>query len=837
MHRTQKYLQRISFPADAPLQQRDVNLSSITLVLPAWNEAEAIARAMFEAVIALQSITDDYEVIIVDDGSTDKTTEIVRLAQANPHVRLIEHGTNRGYGAALRSGFQAATKDYVVFTDADNQFDLTELDRLAFLSKRYDIVCGYRMDRKDSSLRCFYSRVYNVLVDILLKTGVRDVDCALKMFRREVIQNLEITTDGFLVNSELLTQARQKNYSIVEVGVSHRPRLEGTSTVSIAHIPKVLTSLIRYWWNAVQFPTVAKSETQLLSIAADKSSRYMQYSLLFVAAIFMLTNLSYPLIDRDETRYAEIPREILVTGNWMLPQLNFETYYDKPPLLYWLCAASYSLFGISEWSARLVPALAALGTLAATMWFGSRMFDKRTGLIAGGVLMLSIGFAFSSRYLLIDGVLSLLVTLSLFTGYMAINPSRKEKNSVDLRWWLLCAICCGLGFLTKGPIALVLFLPPIFAFAWLTPTYAKPRWWHYALLGCTAGCVAAPWLIAVSLQDADFLPEFLYRHNLKRFAGEFHAKPIWFFIPVLLVAGHPWSFLTIPLTRFFLSRDAHSRLHRPPVLGYLVLWSAWCFAFFSISKCKLPTYLLPAAPALALIAAHYLNQILKEPSNSNNFWLARRWSARSATTTTCVVGLVLSSYLLWSQLTPSLVSVGLILIWASLLLGSLFMLFSDRLTTRAWSASAITASLLAVMVMHLAVPAYSRHETIFGPTSALAQKIKVTPETAIATISHEFSEVPYYLNRNDVHNLKGHTTADLREFIEDHPSTILVVTHQTTDESIQKCTPLGTLITPLGERGPAKLIRVEAPVLRAQIPYQNKKKLLSNRRSAREASI
>ena len=565
---------------------------SVSLVLPAWNEQQVIAQAVSEADHALSGLTDDYEIIVVDDGSTDATAQIVsEIAQANPRIRLISQHCNLGYGAALRTGFQAASKDLVAFTDADCQFDLRELDRLLMLSKDYQVVCGYRIDRQDTPLRCLYSRGYNILVRLLLGTGLRDVDCALKLFHQDVIQNLQITTDGFLVNSELLTQAKQQELSIVEVGVSHRPRAGGESTVSIGHIPHVLSSLVRYWWNAVHFPTDAPSTPFRESRDSRRRLMSWQMVLLALAALFMLSNLSYPLIDRDETRYAEIPREMVVTGNWVLPQLNFEPYYDKPPLLYWLCATSYSLFGVSEWSARLVPALAALLTLAATMWFGGRWFGRRAGFYSGLVLMLSAGFLFCSRYLLIDGVLMLLVTLSLCGALEAIRGQR-----VQIRWWLFASLCCGLAFLAKGPVALVLWLPPVFAFAWLSQSHAKPKLRHYALLLSVIAVVAAPWFILVSMQDERFLTEFFITHNMHRFAGEFHAKPIWFFIPVLLIAGHPWSYLAIPFTRFLTGGDNDSRTQRPPALGFLVLWSGWCFLFFTLSKCKLPTYLLRRHP-------------------------------------------------------------------------------------------------------------------------------------------------------------------------------------------------------------------------------------------------
>ncbi|WDQ15568.1 glycosyltransferase family 2 protein [Rhodopirellula sp. P2] len=224
----------------------------ISLVLPAFNESAVIATAIDEASSALSGLATKFEIIVVDDGSSDETAKIVReIMTTNDHVRIVQHRDNQGYGAAIRSGFAAANHALVVFTDADCQFDLTELDRFALLSERYDIVCGYRIDRQDTSLRCFYSKVYNSLSRILLGTGVRDVDCALKMFHRDQAQQLQIHGNGFLVNSEILLQARQEGRQVIEVGVSHRPRTLGESTVSVRHIPRVLMSLIGLWWNKI----------------------------------------------------------------------------------------------------------------------------------------------------------------------------------------------------------------------------------------------------------------------------------------------------------------------------------------------------------------------------------------------------------------------------------------------------------------------------------------------------------------------------------------------------------------------------------------------------------
>ncbi len=635
------------------------------------------------------------------------------------------------------------------------------------------------------------------------------------MFDRDVAKKLRITGNGFLVNSEMLVQARQLGCSVCEVGVSHRPRTLGESTVSVRHIPKVLTALARYWWNEVQFPAAATTqpESQLVKSfdapAADTSGRkswrlpLLQFGLLLIAAVFMLTNLGYPLIDRDETRYAEIPREMIATGNWILPQLNFQTYYDKPPLLYWLCAVSFKLFGIGEASARLVPALAALGTLASTMFFGSRIFGRRIGLLAGIVLFLSVGFAFTSRYLLLDGVLSLFVSLSLFTAYEAVRlhppsgrvewsegrasiesnaslPARSSRPSqregeLFIGWWIASAVCIGLAFLTKGPIAVVLWLPPVFAFAWLSEVHAEIRWWHYGLLGAVTAMIAAPWFVLVHQQDPTFLIEFFYKHNVARFAGEFHPKPIWFFVPVLLIAGHPWSFLTIPYAKFLLGRGEAARTKRPPAVGYLLLWSVWCFAFFSLSACKLPTYLLPAAPALALMIGHYLNEVLKDAANPTEHFFARFWSARTATTTTCLAGVSFVLFVIvWTEAT-SFSLFGWAMFWAMLLMVSLLLMADRHQAKIAWASSAGVTFVFAIMVMHQMVPAYSRSQTLFGDTSPLAGQLAVTKQLPIATIDHEFSEVPFYLDRSDIRHFAKVDDAGLADFVSKSAMAILIV--------------------------------------------------------------
>jgi dolichol-phosphate mannosyltransferase len=229
-----------------------MDANDLSLVIPAFNEAAVIGRAVREAEAALGELFDRYEILVVDDGSTDTTADVVRgVLPQSPQTRLLRHPTNRGYGASLRTGFEAARFDRIAFTDADCQFDLHDLGAMAALADEFAIVAGYRADRKDPWRRRFLSRGYNLLARTLLGTRVRDCDCALKVFGREALAELLPESRGFFVNTEMLTRARQLGYAVAEVAVVHRPRAGGVSKVSLREVPRTLRTLLGFWWREV----------------------------------------------------------------------------------------------------------------------------------------------------------------------------------------------------------------------------------------------------------------------------------------------------------------------------------------------------------------------------------------------------------------------------------------------------------------------------------------------------------------------------------------------------------------------------------------------------------
>jgi 4-amino-4-deoxy-L-arabinose transferase-like glycosyltransferase len=362
-------------------------------------------------------------------------------------------------------------------------------------------------------------------------------------------------------------------------------------------LPRSLVACLPLLWQRVLFPG-ASAEPSPLSWRALAL-------LIVLPGLLLYPCLAFPLFDPDEGRYAEVPREMLARNEWVVPYLQGEPYLDKPPLFYWLVMVSYRLFGVSDAAARLVPALALHGTLLTAYLFGRRVLGGRAGLVGALLLGLAPGFIGMGRLLILDGLLTFWVTLTLVALFHSLNTSRLQWG-----WWLLAALACGLGVLTKGPIALLLTAPPVWLHRRLT---GAPRLAGRAALAAFLAVVLAgalPWYVAACLRLPAFARHFLWEHNVLRFLAPFdHLEPVWFYAPVLLLGLLPATFLAPALGRFLLTGDEATSRRRSPELGFLLLTGGWCVLFFSLSGCKLATYVLPAFPPLclalgALVTAH-----------------------------------------------------------------------------------------------------------------------------------------------------------------------------------------------------------------------------------------
>lgn len=207
---------------------RDVSLS---VFFPCYNEEGNVERTTLSALEACRKIARDFEVIIVNDGSRDRTGEIAdRLAGEHAEVRVVHNRPNKGYGGALQAGFRAASKDWVFYTDGDGQFDFNEIPKLLDLLDRYDIVSAYRLDRKDPFVRKFNAFGWTILCNGLLGLRLRDIDCAFKIYPRRFIEQIEMWSMGALIDAEMLAKAARRGYRIGQIGVHHYPRTAGHQT-------------------------------------------------------------------------------------------------------------------------------------------------------------------------------------------------------------------------------------------------------------------------------------------------------------------------------------------------------------------------------------------------------------------------------------------------------------------------------------------------------------------------------------------------------------------------------------------------------------------------------
>lgn len=210
----------------------DPKTFSLSVFFPAYYDEKNIGKVTEGALRSIRELgIEKFEIIIVEDGSPDRTAEVAdELARRHPNVRVIHHEKNRGYGAALKTGFTNARMDWVFYTDGDNQFDMQELKKFVALTPYTDIVSGFRVNKQYSNYRKLTSAVYNFILRLLFDIRDRDVDCAFKIFRRELFDRIVIESKDAFIDAEIAIKARLLNYTSTEVGVTHLPRVDGVST-------------------------------------------------------------------------------------------------------------------------------------------------------------------------------------------------------------------------------------------------------------------------------------------------------------------------------------------------------------------------------------------------------------------------------------------------------------------------------------------------------------------------------------------------------------------------------------------------------------------------------
>lgn len=304
--------------------------------------------------------------------------------------------------------------------------------------------------------------------------------------------------------------------------------------------------------------------------------------------LFFFYNLgAYSLKEPDEGRYAEIPREMVVQGDYVVPHLNYVRYFEKPPLLYWACAASYKLFGVTEWSFRFPNTLAAVLCVVMTYLFAARWFSGRVALLSSLMLTTSFGFFALARIVTIDMLFAFLLFASLSCFYEFYLNKRPA-------FLYLFFIALALAVLAKGPVAVILLAVTIVLFLYTEGKVQFLKEMASAKGVLLFGLIAAPWFILISIREKEFFQFFFIDQHILRFLTTKHRRsgPLYYFVPVVLGGMFPWS--------IFLPR-AVVRLWRAKETRLFFIWSLVVFTFFSVSGSKLPPYVLPIFPALSII--------------------------------------------------------------------------------------------------------------------------------------------------------------------------------------------------------------------------------------------
>jgi 4-amino-4-deoxy-L-arabinose transferase-like glycosyltransferase len=342
---------------------------------------------------------------------------------------------------------------------------------------------------------------------------------------------------------------------------------------------------------------------------APHQSRTIVWVLFLMFAIFWLYALGVrTLVPTDEGRYAEMAREMVATGDWITLRLDGIKYFEKPPLQTWMNALTFKLFGLGEWQARLWTGLCGLLGIVLVAGAGRKVFGNRVGFIAGTVLASCFMWNGLGHVNTLDMGLAAMMTLGLCSLLIA---QRDDATVREQRYWMLvCWAGMALAVLSKGLIGIVLPGAVLVLYTLLSRDWGIWKRLHLGLGLLLFFLITVPWFVLISLKNPEF-PQFFFIHeHFQRFISKVHHRegPWYYFLPLLIIGIFPW--LGVLVQSLWYGRDDMRQTFRPKLL--LLIWAIFIFVFFSISSSKLPSYIVPIFPALALLIACFLHKASRE---------------------------------------------------------------------------------------------------------------------------------------------------------------------------------------------------------------------------------
>jgi len=470
-------------------------------------------------------------------------------------------------------------------------------------------------------------------------------------------------------------------------------------------------------------------------------SRRSLWLLILAVVVIWFGNLEYrKLIKPDEGRYAEIPREMVVSGDWVTPRLNDLKYFEKPPLQYWATAVAYEVFGEQQWTSRLWAALTGLAGVLLAWFTGTRLFGREAGLYAALILGSSSLYALMAHVNTLDMGVTFFITLGIFSLLLA----QKETATASRRNWMLLAwAAMALAVLSKGLMGVILPGAALFLYSVLNRDlriWLRMHWVSGILMFLL---VAAPWFVLVMRANPEFFQFFFIHEHFERFTTKVHGRyqPWHYFVPVLLFGMLPWTLLMFDaLLRTWRGSSAEARTFSAE--RFLLVWAVFIYFFFTISSSKLPSYLLPMFPALALL----MGKQLAAMNARRAFWLI----APLLPVLLALLGVVVNTdrfadtpvqtemygeYAIW--LTVAM------LIWVG---GMVAALHGLRRGNKAGAIVILAlSSLLATQIGASGYNTIARERSAYLIAEAIAPQIK--PDVPFYSVYHYEQTLPFYLKR------------------------------------------------------------------------------------------
>ena len=721
--------------------------------------------------------------------------EVIQVApDSAPTDSATKAVTKHKQCVCLADGLRAAEASTVILLDGNA---LLDADYWRWAEKRLDVQpvqCLHGPSSPSSGFTRLLKGAHNLISQSLLKHAGNEFTPSVTF-----IDNQSATVNGVIDAIAHLAVAEQTGWrlmSALKMSDQQNVSIKAFPVAALSHdhkparpveIISAIQSVARLWFSDTMFP--AEPASYKSSRGKHESprgivrlGRIAAWSVLLLLTLAMLGNqISYPLFEPDETRNAQLALNILDSGQWMALQLHGQHYWDKPPLMAWLTATSYKVFGVSETSTRIPCITLIAACVFALFYFGKRLVGFRAAWISSMLMLLCCGMPFAGRYLTMDAALTLFATIVGCSVYLGSFSGKFRKH-----WLIVAGLAAGLGMLAKGPVILVLSVPPILLFSWITgkrvvPTLKSNLYWALPCL-----LVAGPWFLATLIGTPEFLHYFIWKHHIVRFSAAFaHRQPFWFYIPIILLVMFPASQLFFPLLKFTGTRKPEIRALRTKAHGYLVLFAGWQILFFSCAQSKLPTYIFPAIPAICLLFGSMLDINVFQKLNVSSFrdiWtryegqelqpLYRRlpkWFGLNLTGWIVVSSIAIAVFL------PMWKASVFVMVASALLIGALAYISTHRRfhPLAAWMAVGGLAFFMSSLIINRLVPAISEHRSILKSVASMKADPNYSDLEIVYFARDDFG-TRFRLPNAKITHFPETELHLVNEYLTNHPNAILV---------------------------------------------------------------